>query len=54
MQTISLNPACREHVNRIVFLPEAGLLDPVLDVVLASGDLRAIVAGRGSAWQVDA
>lgn len=40
----------REHVNRILFLPEAGP-DPYVDVVLTSGDLRAAVQGRGSTWQ---
>ncbi|GAX75992.1 hypothetical protein CEUSTIGMA_g3435.t1 [Chlamydomonas eustigma] len=41
----------REHSNRIVFSSEQGMLDPMLDVVLISGDLRASVQGRGSTWQ---
>lgn len=32
----------REHANQIIFIPEQGM-DPVVDVVLASGDLRAVV-----------
>lgn len=42
----------RDHDSRILFLPDpGGVLDPVLDVVLVSGDLRAVLAGRGSSWQ---
>lgn len=35
----------REHVNRIVLSPEAAL-DPAIDVVLVSGDLRAVIQVR--------
>ena len=40
----------REHPNRLVFSPEAGL-DPAVDVVLAGSRLRAHINGRASAWQ---
>lgn len=40
----------REHSNRLLFFPEAGLSDPTLDIVMLSGDLRATLAGRVSAW----
>ncbi len=40
----------RDHTNRILFFPESGLTDPTLDIVLLSGDLRAVLAGRASAW----
>lgn len=32
----------REHANRIVFQPELGL-DPIVDVLMLSGDLRAAI-----------
>lgn len=31
----------REHANRIIFSPDQSALDPQLDLVLASGELRA-------------
>ena len=40
----------REHPNRLVFTPEAGL-DPTVDVALAGSRLRAVIKGRASAWQ---
>ncbi|KAL6762521.1 hypothetical protein V8C86DRAFT_606614 [Haematococcus lacustris] len=40
----------RERPNRLLLSPESGL-DPWLDLALTSGDLRATVLGRGSAWQ---
>ena len=36
----------REHANKVVFAGEMGL-DPLLDVMLVSGDLRAVVQVRG-------
>eukprot|EP00798_Chlamydomonas_sp_ICE-L_P032214 gene32214-16772_t len=33
----------RGHVNQIVFMPESKVSDPLIDVVLVSGDLRATV-----------
>ena len=43
----------RDHSNRILFLNEGsqGVLDPMIDLVWVSGDLRATVKGRSSAWQ---
>lgn len=40
----------RDHPNSITFSPEAGL-DPLLDLALSSSELRAVIAGRASAWQ---
>jgi hypothetical protein len=40
----------RDHPNSITFSPEAGL-DPLLDLALGSSELRAVIAGRASAWQ---
>ena len=40
----------REHANRLVFSPGAGL-DPHVDLALAGAQLRALVQGRASAWQ---
>ncbi|WIA09845.1 hypothetical protein OEZ85_010059 [Tetradesmus obliquus] len=40
----------RGHPNSIAFSPEAGL-DPLVDVALSSSELRAVIAGRASAWQ---
>jgi len=39
----------REHPNRLVFGPEAGL-DPTLDVVLVGSELRVLINGRASNW----
>ena len=39
----------REHPNRLVFGPEAGL-DPSLDVVLVGSELRVLIKGRASNW----
>jgi len=39
----------REHPNRLVFGPEAGL-DPMLDVVLVGSELRVLINGRASNW----
>ena len=41
----------REHPNTLTFTPEAGGLDPVLDLSLVSADLRASISGRSSAWK---
>ena len=40
----------REHPNRVVFDPDAGL-DPTLDLALLGSQLRAVIQGRASAWQ---
>lgn len=41
----------RQHENKIRFLPEQGVLDPMVDLILVSGDLKAVVQSRASAWQ---
>ena len=38
----------REHANRIIFSPDQSALDPQLDLVLASGELRATLQVWGS------
>ena len=42
----------REHVNTIVFSGEPGIsaIDPIVDVVLASGDVKVAVLGKASEW----
>ena len=42
----------REHVNTLIFSGERGIsgIDPVVDVVLTSGDVRVSVLGRASEW----
>ncbi|KAF8055821.1 TIC236 [Scenedesmus sp. PABB004] len=41
----------REAPNALTFTPEGGLGDPVVEVALASSELRAAISGRASAWQ---
>ena len=39
----------REHVNRIVFDGQEGL-DPIVDLSLRGGQIRALIQGRASKW----
>lgn len=41
----------RDHPNTITFAPDAGPLDPTIDVLLAGDEVRALIQGGASSWQ---